>query len=353
MCSASILSARDKDNWDDFVEEHPAGWICHLSCWQEILEQSFSHISNSTLVLKSNESIDAGLPLYTVKSRLTGTRIVSVPFASLCDPLVCDDQGMEYLFAKAQELYASAKASHIELRTFHHADLSIQDRCGVTADYSHHYLKLQDGPDALKKKFDRTCIRQRINRSLKSDITLKIGTDEEDLQKFYSLYVITRKRVLLPPQPYSFIRSLWRMLHPLNMLELLLAEKDGTVIAGMILLKYKNRVSAEYAVSDKNYQQFSPNHFLFWQAINRAFDGGYDIFDFGLTSKNNQTLLDFKKRWGSQVVDVKYYYYPKSEIEGGTSKENSAKYRLIQYLCKISPPFLLRRIGSFCYRHMG
>ena len=119
--------------------------------------------------------------------------------------------------------------------------------------------------------------------------------------------------------------------YPKDMIELPLAEKDNKIIAGMLLFKYKKRVSAEFAVSDKIFQKFSPNHFLFWNAIKISIREGFEIFDFGQTSPANKGLMKFKKRWGSEVVDLPHLYYPKESFAGnGTRNEDTLKYRIIK-----------------------
>ena len=41
--------------------------------------------------------VRAALPIYAVESGLMGRRLVSIPFATLCDPLVTDPADMEIL----------------------------------------------------------------------------------------------------------------------------------------------------------------------------------------------------------------------------------------------------------------
>ena len=72
----------------------------------------------------------------------------------------------------------------------------------------------------------------------------------------------------------------------------------------MLLSKFRDRVSGEFVAVDPAFQNISPNHFLFWEAIKSACEEGYRIFDFGRTSPRNVGLMDFKRRWGTQVTDL-------------------------------------------------
>ena len=88
--TAHWLLPDETAEWDAFVARHPLGLVYHLSAWTRVLETAFPHIQGRFLVLKdgADGSIRAGLPVYTVKSWLLGRRVISVPFASFCDPLV-------------------------------------------------------------------------------------------------------------------------------------------------------------------------------------------------------------------------------------------------------------------------
>jgi hypothetical protein len=80
---------------------------------------------------------------------------------------------------------------------------------------------------------------------------------------------------------------------------------------------------------------------------------GYEIFDFGQTSVSNLSLLDFKSRWGTQVVDLPQFFNPAKTLERMNEIDHSWKYRLISKMCKHTPHSLQYVIGKLCYRHLG
>lgn len=350
----TIDPIKDK-RWDKFVEDHPFGWLYHLSGWKQIIEKSFSHIIGHYLVLidKNNDFIKAGLPIYEVKSWITGNRLVSIPFATFCDPLISNRDEMRNIFEAVLNLSKEIGASHIEINTHESSPLIKDGRLDMMSYHQQHYLLLNAEPEQLKKSFHRSCVRQRIDRALKSNIVLKIGDSESDLQDFYRLYVITRKRFGLPPQPFIFIKNVWEIFSPSKAITLLLAKHNNKAIAGQILFKFKDRVSVEFSVSDESFREMSPSHFLFWEAIKLSYDEGYKIIDFGRTSPNNTGLMDFKRRWGTVMIDMPKFYYPKETRKEDVKKEDSMKYKIMQKICNKAPEFILPTIGRFCYRHMG
>ena len=355
MANVEIINPIEDPRWDAFVENHPFGWICHLSAWKQVLEKSFPHMKGYYLALldDTNNHIKAGMPVFEVKSWLTGRRLVSIPFATLCDPLISSSEEMRILFDEALNLSKKFGDAYIEIRSLSSSPLIQDNRLGESRFYKHHYLLLENEPEQLKKKFHRTCVRQRISRAIESKLSLRIADSESDLQKFYQLHITTRKRLSLPPQPYNFFKSLWEIFSPTKKMALLLVEKEGKTIASLILFKFKERVSADFAASDETFKDLSPNHLLFWEAIKSAYGEGYKIFDFGRTSPNNDSLMDFKRHWGTKIIDLPKYFYPKSTSKKNAQRENSVGYNLIKKICKNAPDSFVPLIGHFCYRHLG
>lgn len=197
MKHVSLIDPMKTDQWDEFVRDHPFGWICHLSGWKEVLEKSFRHMKGHYLVLRnSSDDITAALPLFEVKSWLTGNRLVSIPFATLCDPLISTGEEMEILLEGTLNLLKEFRASYIEIRSFRASSLFQTGKLGVRHFYKHHYLELKADPEELKKSFHRSCVRQRIARALRSGLSLKVGEDGSDLKRFYLLYTLTDTETL-------------------------------------------------------------------------------------------------------------------------------------------------------------
>lgn len=351
----SIIDPLQDERWDQFVAKHPNGWLCHLSGWKALLERCFSHIKGFYIV-KVNDVTDeicAGLPIFRVNSFLTAKRLVSIPFTTLCDPLYNQENDLQEMIERAIEMSEKDKSSFIEIRSFKSARLKNDRRFKTSIIYKNHYLELKEDIESIKKRLHRTCVKQRISRSLKSNITLKFGKTGEDLERFYSLYLITRKRTQLPPMPYHFFETMWEIFQPSGKISLLLAEHHDAAIAALLLFKYKNRVSIEFAGSDDTYKTLSPNHFLFWHAINISKEEGYAVLDFGRTSPNNQHLMDFKSHWGTLISDIPHYYYFRNSRNQAKYPENTFDYILAQTLSRFIPNSLYPAFGKFCYRHLG
>jgi len=355
MKNISIIDPLQDSRWNKFVTNHPFGWITHLSGWKSVLENSFKHIKGYYLTLcdESNDKIQAALPIFEVKSWLTGKRLVSIPFATISDPLVSNSDQMQMLFDAALELASERKITDIEVRSHKLGPITQHNSFEQNLDFKQHSISLNNSLEEIQKSFHKKCVQKRIRQSLESNLKLRMAEDERDLRSFYQLYLTIRKRLGLPPQPYKFLKHLWQTFFPLNHLSLLLAEMDGKTIAGQILLKFNDRTSAEFLAYDDHYRDLYPSHFLYWHAIRLAHEEGYKIFDFGRTSVFNESLMEFKSRWGAEVLDLPAYYYSKKVNAPRKSRDQSKTYGMVRSVCQKMPSPVFQAFGNFCYHHLG
>lgn len=350
----TVIDPVKDSRWDEFVKRHPCGWICHLSGWKKVLEESFPHLKGHFLALINREGeIKAGLPIYEIRSWLTGNRLVSIPFATLSDPLVSSSEELKSLLDFAKNLSNDLKIPNIEIRTTNSYKFLEDSNFFKINYYKIHYINLNSNLNNLWNSLHRKAVRQEIKRASKSNLKIKCAETEEDLIIFYNLYLITRKRLGLPPHPFHFFKRLWNEFYKTKNLSIYLAEFQDEVIAGHIVFKFRDRVSAEFEGWNRDYHKLSPNHFLFWEEIKSAHEEKFKIYDFGRTSPKNVNLMGFKKHWGTEVADLPVFYFNNNNNYKILINEEKFLYKLTQKVCKISPPILLKYIGKFCYNHLG
>jgi len=355
MSRVQIIDPTKDSKWDRFVEGHPFGWICHLSSWKRLLESCFSHIKGYFIALTDDNSgdIQAGLPIYQVKSWLTGNRLVSAPFATLFDPLATSPDQIEVLLGEAIRLAKDLGSSRIEIRAFQTASDIVNTDFISRIGFKHHYLDLKNSLDTVWKGFHRQSIRHKISKAMKNQILIKLAESEADLRKFYRLQLMTRKRLSLPLQPYKYFASMWHNFQPSGRLCLLLALRNNIPMAGLIFFLFKKKASAEFLATDNTFLNFYPNHILYWEAIKIAHQKGCGIFDFGRTSILNKGLLAFKEKWGTNIIDLPTFYYPPEIERKSDLGESDLKYQAISLICRITPKSMQRILGDYVYRHMG
>lgn len=353
--SVSLLDPSREPEWDRFVENHPCGLISHLSGWKEALEKSFRHIKGYFLVLSNpvTGEIRAGLPVYLVRSCITGRRLVSVPFATLCTPLATSREEVQELLSEVIDLSQRLSARRIEVRALAPAALMQDLRYERLDFFKHHYLQLDVPAEQLMKRFHKKSVRSTIRCSERSGFELRSGSSTEDVERFFGAYQDTRQRLGLPPQPFRLFTHFAGVFGPAGRFNILTAFHGGAPAAGMVLFKFRDRVFWEFIGEHYAFRHLHPTHFLLWQAIKQSCEEGYRIFDFGRTSPNNFGLMDFKRRWGTVTADLPQFWFPVNSNHSFNNAEKTIKHRLVRTFIRKLPPRLLRVLGEVCYQQMG
>jgi hypothetical protein len=139
----TINRCSDKQ-WDDFVKQHKLGWVTHSSKWKHALEASFSHIKGYYLTLMDGIKgcISAALPIYKVSSLLMGTRLVSVPFGTICDPLASLPGQADRLIQHAIEFADMHNCAQVEIRCLNTGEMICTETLGRTDFFVHHFIRL-------------------------------------------------------------------------------------------------------------------------------------------------------------------------------------------------------------------
>ena len=190
----------------------------------------------------------------------------------------------------------------IEIRTRHISTDCIPALLTASERYKHHYLPLGEPTDALFRSFDKTTIRQRVEKARRAGVVVEERQDEQSLRVFHAFLVATRRRHSLPPMPFAFFQAMYRSLSP-DRVALYLAMHAGEPVGGLLVLKFKDLWTAEYSgTADNAIPGIGP--LLYWEAIQRAKSSGAACFSFGRTSLDNTGLLDHKRRWATIEEDL-------------------------------------------------
>ena len=362
VCSGRFIRIRVETDanaqWDEYVERHPLGWISHLSSWKRAIEEAFPHIKGHCLVLQDaiSDQILGGMPVYLVSSRFKGNRLVSVPFSTLCDPLLDSPDLMEPLWIRLEELRRRTNATLTEIRTFQCGLIGPKTLpCQVSRTYVNHSISLDRDLSKVFAALHRTSTKQAVRRALRTDLRLELEQPENARERFYELYQNTRKKIGLPPLPVRFFDSLWKEFHASGKVKILSAKLGDRWVAALLVYAYKGRMSAEALGWDTAYADLNPTWFLFWQAIKLAHESGFRVFDFGRTHHANKGLMDYKRRWGADAADLPIYYLAEDSKVSVFRRAESAlgKNWLMKQVVRYSPDALVRLIGEVWYRNFA
>ena len=175
------------------------------------------------------------------------------------------------------------------------------------------------------------------------------GRSESLLRKFYHLFLLTRRRHQVPPQPIVWFRNLISCLGDRLKIRVV-SKRDGPPVASILTLIHNRTVVYKYGCSDERFHKCGGMPYLFWQAIQDAKNNGAEEFDFGRSDLDNPGLISFKDNWGATRSQLSYYRYPAPLREAGTMY---LPIRAVKKIMSVLPDCCLTTAGRLLYRHMG
>ena len=339
--------------WDAYVASHPRATVYHTSAWVRIVCE-IGRYPSLCLLHERDGRVTGVLPLVAVDSRLTGRRISTLPFSDSCCALADDTATASALLEEARAMRARRGASFYEMRgepILRDGSAAALSGFARSAHFSNYVIPLSGDAEAVRKTFSRTAVRQTISKGERLGVVVRAG-DARDLDAFYALYLMNRRRHGIPPQPRSlFARLLERMADTPRAI-LYLAEHESKAIAGLIAIRFNGVTYAKYEGVDDTRRDLVPLYPLFWKSIEDAVHEGDRLYDFGRTAGDNPGLNEFKQRWGTTRIELPYYFDPPHE---GVSvvRSDSLKYRLFTAAFRRMPPAWSIRIGERIFRHFG
>jgi hypothetical protein len=340
--------------WDAFVHRHPHGSPYHLSSWKTALEAAFPHIRGRFLVLNrpGANAICAGLPVYTVKSRILGNRLVSVPFAAYCDPLVENASDVSAFLANIRRDLAEAGAGRYELKTWRFTSIGSDSTFQVAQRYLHHFIPLDADPADLFRRFSATSVRHMIAKAPKHAVAVCQGHGAPFLDAFHRIHVETRVRLGLPPLPRILFESLTSSALP-NPATLHFAFLRDQPVAAILSLRFRDMVAIEFAGDLPEHRKSGANQWLYWELLREACLGGYKWLSLGRTGLDSPGLRAYKLHWNAREEELCTRIVPGTSVGRHRHPFNGAAHKLSRICLRVLPRRLVTRFGEFCYRHLG
>lgn len=329
--------------WDDLVLSHSGCSIFHSSSWADVLRSAYGFSPHYILSVVDSR-LTFALPLFEIRSVLTGRRGVSLPFSDYCDPLSRDDgspfDALPWVFD-----YGKKRGwSYVELRV---GD-DLPDGFSPSETYFRHELELDRDPNKLLKSFRNSTVRN-IQKATKSGVVARIDASHDGVKEFYRLNCLTRREHGLPPQPYRFFSLLHDRLISKGRGFVVLAEEHGTAIAANVYLHFGDRAFYKYGASDKRFQDLRAANLVMWEAIKRYATTGFRSLCFGKTELFQDGLRQFKTGWGTRESKIHYLRY---DLGSGKYVESSSRVRgFHNHFFRAMPVIVSRAIGAFLYRH--
>lgn len=339
-----LFTEKDRNPWNTYVMNSEEASCYHLIEWKDVIEKTFGHKTYYLLSEDHEGKINGILPIVNLKSLLFGNYGVSLPFFNYGGLCATDNTVRGELLNEAANIARSHNMKHLELRHVQNAENGLP----VKKSKVSMRLSLPDKPEILWKGFPSK-LRSQVKRPTKEGMYSKLGRNEE-LQSFYSVFSVNMRDLGTPVYSKTFFQNILHAFPDSTWISTVYT-KDHVPVASGFLLGFKKTLEIPWASSLREYNKYSPNSFLYWNALEFASNHGYKIFDFGRSTPDEGTYK-FKEQWGARPTQLYWHYWMQN---GGSLPElnpHNPKYRLAIKLWQKLPVSLTKLIGPSIVRNL-
>jgi CelD/BcsL family acetyltransferase involved in cellulose biosynthesis len=332
--------------WQAFLDGSPGACVFHHPAWLGLVGSRYRYAMSALCVARDDGEIVAGIPLARVCSRLTGRRLVALPFSDVCPPAFAPGAREEGAIALSRALAAERTRTGLDVELRWRMD----DVPGahVVGGFLTHRLALEPDADAVLARASKSQVRRAIAKARRAGVVATPATDRAALAEFYALHARTRRRQAVPVQPRDFILR-FEELFARGLGHVMISRHEGRAIAAAVFLTYGGTLTYKYGASDEAFLDLRPNHALFAEAIRRGCEAGLRELDFGRTDPGNEGLARFKRSWAAREEQLAYTYLAERPPKAG----HGLAERAVAAAIRRGPPATGRLIGTALYRHVG
>ncbi|WP_263383701.1 GNAT family N-acetyltransferase [Granulicella arctica] len=334
--------------WPKFLARHNEASVFHTREWLAALKHSYDYEPVGFTTSHGLE-LENAIVFCKVKSWLTGHRLVSLPFSDHCQPLAVG-RDLREILKHVCNIRLATRGKYLEMRPLSRdVEVETASLLQPSQAFLMHRIDLQPPLEVLYKGLHDSCVRRKIKRADREDLRYVAGRNKEILANFYDLFLRTRRKHKLPPQPRSWFENLIDQLG--TMLTIHVVSKDGTPIASILTLEYKRVVMYKYGCSDERFSALGGTPFLFWKVIQQAKGLGANCLELGRSDTHEPGLSTFKERLGGLPSELCYLRDVSTQRK---MKQPRSKALLCarEVLCRMPDPVLIG-VGRMMYRHMG
>jgi hypothetical protein len=332
--------------WAKFVEHSPSASVFHSVGWLRALRATYGFEPIAVTTSGQRKELKNVLLFCAVRSWLTGSRFVSLPFSDHCEPLVENGEELRRLVESVEQIKEQQGVKYVEFRPI---GMGLESMGGFqrSSEYCHHLLDLRPSLDTVFRGFHKDCVQRKIRRAEREGLTYETGRTRMLVHKFYDLFNLARKRHQLPPPPIRWFYNLVECMG--NNASIRIASSGDRPIAGILTLSHGKKVVYKYGGSEAKFHRLGGMQMLFWKTIQEARQAGVEELDMGRSSCDEGGLIIFKDRWAARRAPLTYWRDPgmARSVADDTWAMGYPK-RLFAYL----PQSALTVVGNILYRHL-
>jgi hypothetical protein len=325
------LNQNNASDWEALNQRSGDGSVYHTLRWKDVLERSFGIKSHYFIIYEKDRPI-ALCPFF--EKPLRGLRsLVPPPSTDLNNVIVTDPSNKSTVRDILLKSIDVAKKNRLAFIIMVSSKAETADSIQALAPFEHKkavpfpvngYLRLdlrEYNPSYIWDKVftSKKSQKKYIRRFEQSGYEFRDSKDKKDIDHFYRYYTLNLNHIGATPFDRSHFDVIFDTFQN-DELRLTLLEKGDEVAGGLLALQYpqKNRMYLKYMAINRDIPNtFHPPYALYWDAINYAFNNGYDELYFG-TNTNDPTDKSFriKKEFGCSYCNSYGVIIPMNRLYG-------------------------------------
>ena len=310
MYTLDPLTPQNQDKWDAILRLCPNTTAFQSLAWREALASAFSQLTPTYLLIKQDDSAIGGLPAFVFQP-IPGIRL----WHSMPWNLFGGIYHIESLHINPEPLIRSIETEAVAQgwceirwtltpnRTETDDDLFTEMGYART-DHFTHLLKTNGDVESLWHAYNKR-VRGAVRKAKKSGVTVTDTDSAEALATFYDMYLMTVKRLGGTPKPFALMQTLLQQ----KIAKLAIATYRGTIIAGLLYLRFNKTVTLWCEASVPAFLKYRPNNAIFHHIITQACREQYEWVDFGASPPENTGLIAHKEQY--RAVRTNFASYTK------------------------------------------
>ena len=308
------LTPQNQDKWDAILRQSPDTTAFQSLAWRDALAGAFGRgwvtqpLRPTYLLINQDDSVIGGLPAFVFQP-IPGIRLWhSMPWnlfggVHLIESVKINPESLitSIESAAAAKGWCEIRWTLTPKQMVTYGDLFVEMGYKRT-DHFTHFLKTNGDVESLWHAYNKR-VRGAIRKAEKSGVTVTDTDSEEALSTFYDMYLMTVKRLGGTPKPQALMQTLLQR----KIAKLAIATYRGTVIAGLLYLRFNKTVTLWCEASVPAFLKYRPNNAIFHHIIARACREQYEWVDFGASPSENTGLIAHKEQYRAIRTDFASY----------------------------------------------
>jgi serine/alanine adding enzyme len=331
----SICQDCERHSWDAYVDSVQDASQYHKWARGQAIEDTFGHKAYRLAAMENGE-IQGILPLVMVRSRVFGSSLVSMPFASYGGIVASTPDAREALVSSAVELARKFRAQRIELRQGAPCDLPWA--CPTTKVRME--VALPPTVDGLWNRMSSK-LRKRIRSARKNGLHVERG-GAESLDVFYPIFAENMRNHGTPVYPRRWFENFF--LYGPKQTGILSVWDGARPVGAGIVTAHRGTVEWPWCATLRDSRCKFSAVFLYWSLLSWATDNRYLRVDLGRCTPGSGSH-GFKRHWGCEEKTLHWYYWLARGAQLPEIRPESRRYRWATQIWRRLPLSVANRLG--------